>query len=195
MSVPTEIVPPLLVRRSLTCSQRPSAICRSKVCASWWFFGLGMRFSLTGERISALTASRGVPVATASAGRPLYSWNLVLQSTSRSSASHSAKDSVVFSIAARRLSLAISFSAASRCCSVTSTAMPIRWTPVEPFSTSSVRMRIQRKWPSAWRIRNNWSTRRISCAAARLASSNRSMSSGWISALTSPKDRMSSQAS
>ena len=40
-----------------------------------------------------------------------------------------------------------------------------------------------------------WSTRRISCAAARLARANRSMSSGWISDRTSPKDRMSSLAS
>ena len=69
-----------------------------------------------------------------------------------------------------------------------STAMPIRCGPPSPGCwTSSQRARSHTQLPLAWRMRKAWSTRVAFASASWAASSYRSMSSGWTSALTSPK--------
>ena len=69
MSLPTETVPPSRVFNSFTCSQRPSANCRSKV-APRGPLALASRRSETYAVILFSIVSRGVPGARSRSDRP-----------------------------------------------------------------------------------------------------------------------------
>ncbi|MET4792264.1 hypothetical protein ABIF64_004442 [Bradyrhizobium japonicum] len=129
---------------------------------------------------------------TALSGSLCRRWKCELQSTRRSLASHSTKASGMVSMASRRRRSASTVRSARLFCSVMSTAMPIRCTleSVAP-RVFSQRTRSQIQWPSTCCMRKVWSIWSIFSEMSWSAISNRSMSSDFTSALTSPKVRSS----
>ena len=133
---------------------------------------------------------------TAESGSLCSRWKCELQSTSRSPASHSTKASGMVSIASRSRRSASTVFSARLFCSVMSTAMPIRCRPASAAPwLSSQRTRSQIQWPSVCCMRKVWSMRLIFAEISWSAIANRSMSSDFTSALTSPKVRRSLRVS
>ena len=99
MSEPTETVPPSLVLSSLTCSQRPSASCRSKVAPPCGPLVLASRRSEAKASMRSSSTAREAPGITSRSDRPLSCWYLELHMIRRWAESHSTKDSLMFSIA------------------------------------------------------------------------------------------------
>ena len=125
---------------------------------------------------------------TAESGSLCSRWKCELHSTRRFSASHSTKASGMVSIASRSRRSASTVRSARLFCSVMSTAMPIRCSPASLAAWPiSQRTRSQIQWPLACCMRKVWSIWAISPEISWSAIANRSMSSDFTSALTSPK--------